>query len=69
MIDTTNQIDAIHREVSRRSVDSGEVVSVLLRREYDAPVEDVWNAVEHLREVLESGEWQRPEFNRQHAVT
>ncbi|NCT98880.1 MAG: kynureninase [Comamonadaceae bacterium] len=31
--------------------------------------EDVWNAVEHLREVLQSGEWQRPEFNRQHAVT
>ena len=31
--------------------------------------EDVWNAVEHLRQVLESGEWQRPEFNRQHAVT
>lgn len=31
--------------------------------------EDVWNAVEHLRAVLESGEWQRSEFNRQHAVT
>ena len=31
--------------------------------------EDVWNAVEQLREVLESGEWQRPEFHRQHAVT
>jgi kynureninase len=31
--------------------------------------EDVWNAVEQLRQVLESGEWQRPEFNRQHAVT
>jgi kynureninase len=31
--------------------------------------EDVWNAVEQLRLVLESGEWQRPEFNRQHAVT
>jgi kynureninase len=30
---------------------------------------DVWNAVEHLRQVLESGEWQRPEFNRKHAVT
>ncbi|RYX97757.1 MAG: kynureninase [Comamonadaceae bacterium] len=30
---------------------------------------DVWNAVEHLREVLESGEWQRAEFNRKHAVT
>ena len=31
--------------------------------------EDVWNAVEHLRQVLESGEWQRPEFNQKHAVT
>jgi len=31
--------------------------------------EDVWNAVEHLREVLETGEWQGAEFQRQHAVT
>ena len=31
--------------------------------------EDVWNAVEHLRQVLESGEWQRPEFNTKNAVT
>ena len=31
--------------------------------------EEVWNAVEHLRQVLESGEWQRPEFNQKHAVT
>ncbi|MEG2632955.1 MAG: kynureninase, partial [Comamonas sp.] len=31
--------------------------------------EDVWNAVEHLRQVLESGEWQKPEFNRINAVT
>ena len=31
--------------------------------------EDVWHAVEHLRTVLDSGEWQRPEFHRQHAVT
>ena len=31
--------------------------------------EDVWHAVEHLRQVLESGEWQRPEFNQKHAVT
>jgi kynureninase len=30
---------------------------------------DVWNAVEQLRQVLESGEWQRPEFDRKHAVT
>lgn len=31
--------------------------------------EDVWNAVEHLREVLDSGEWKQAQFNRQHAVT
>jgi kynureninase len=31
--------------------------------------EDVWNAVEQLRQVLESGEWERPEFSRKHAVT
>lgn len=31
--------------------------------------EDVWHAAEHLRQVMDSGEWQRPEFNRQHAVT
>ncbi|HEX5390711.1 MAG TPA: kynureninase [Burkholderiaceae bacterium] len=31
--------------------------------------EDVWHAVEHLRQVLDSGEWQRPEFNQAHAVT
>ena len=30
---------------------------------------DVWQAVEHLRQVLVSGEWQRPEFNQQQAVT
>ena len=31
--------------------------------------EDVWNAVEHLKQVLESGEWQAPEFNQKHKVT
>jgi kynureninase len=31
--------------------------------------EDVWNAADQLRQVLESGEWQRPEFNAKHAVT
>ena len=30
---------------------------------------DVWNAVAHLRKVLESGEWQRAEFNQKSAVT
>ncbi|MDO9403380.1 MAG: kynureninase [Polaromonas sp.] len=31
--------------------------------------EDVWNAVEHLRQVLVTGEWQRAEFSRKQAVT
>jgi kynureninase len=30
---------------------------------------DVWDAVEHLRAVLESGEWQHERFNRKSAVT
>jgi kynureninase len=30
---------------------------------------DAWDAAEQLRQVLESGEWRRPEFNRRHAVT
>jgi len=31
--------------------------------------EDVWNAVEHMVQVLEREEWKRPEFNQKHAVT
>ena len=31
--------------------------------------EDVWNAVEHLKQVLDSSEWRRSDFNRKHAVT
>jgi kynureninase len=31
--------------------------------------EEVWNAVEQLRQVLTSDEWKQPQFNRQHAVT
>lgn len=30
---------------------------------------DVWDAVQQLRQVLDSGEWRRPEFNRRQAVT
>jgi kynureninase len=31
--------------------------------------EDVWNAVEHLREVLATNEWRQERFQRTHAVT
>ena len=45
MIDIINQLKAIHREVAKRPAEGGEVVSVLVRREYDAAVDDVWDAV------------------------
>jgi uncharacterized protein YndB with AHSA1/START domain len=45
MIDIATQLKAIHREVAQRPTDSGEGVSVLVRRSYDAPIEDVWNAI------------------------
>jgi kynureninase len=31
--------------------------------------EDVWKAADHLKQVFDSGEWRRPEFNQKHAVT
>ncbi|NKE67387.1 kynureninase [Ramlibacter sp. RBP-2] len=31
--------------------------------------EEVWHAADHLQQVLQGGEWRRPEFNRRHAVT
>lgn len=45
MIDIRNQLDAIQREVTEQQTDAGEAVSVLLRRSYDSPIEDVWDAV------------------------
>jgi kynureninase len=30
---------------------------------------DAWDAAEHLRQVLDTGEWRRPEFNQRRAVT
>jgi uncharacterized protein YndB with AHSA1/START domain len=45
MIDIVSHLKAIHREVGKRPAESGEVVSVLLRRDYDATVEDVWDAL------------------------
>ena len=30
---------------------------------------DVWDAVEHLRQVMQDAQWREPRFNRRHAVT
>ena len=45
MIDIANQLTAIYREVGERRLESGEGVGVLIRRSYDAAIEDVWDAL------------------------
>ncbi len=44
MIDIVKQINAIHREVGNHPVSTGEGRSLLLRRTYDATIDDVWDA-------------------------
>lgn len=44
MIDIVNQINASQREMGNQPVATGEGRSLLLRRVYDAPIEDVWSA-------------------------
>jgi uncharacterized protein YndB with AHSA1/START domain len=45
VIDIANEIDAITREVSRRQGPDGEEIAVLIRRSYDAPSMEVWDAL------------------------
>jgi uncharacterized protein YndB with AHSA1/START domain len=47
MIDIASQLTAISRQVERQPTadGAGELVRVLLRRRYDSPLEDVWEAV------------------------
>ncbi|WP_188190409.1 SRPBCC family protein [Nonomuraea sp. SYSU D8015] len=44
MIDIVNQVNATHREIGNQPVAAGAGRSLLLRRTYDASIEDVWNA-------------------------
>jgi uncharacterized protein YndB with AHSA1/START domain len=45
MIDILREIDAVQREVGPGRIAAGEGRAVLLRRAYDAPIEDVWDAL------------------------
>ncbi|MET7464015.1 SRPBCC domain-containing protein [Nonomuraea sp. NPDC005501] len=54
MIDVINQINATQREIGNQAVATGEGRSVLLRRVYDAPIEDVWSACTDLERL---GRW------------
>jgi uncharacterized protein YndB with AHSA1/START domain len=44
VIDIVNQIAATHRELGNSPLTTGEGRSLLLRRGYDATIEDVWDA-------------------------
>lgn len=44
MIDVTQQIDAVRRQVGKRSVETGEARTVVVSQSYDADREDVWDA-------------------------
>jgi uncharacterized protein YndB with AHSA1/START domain len=42
--DIASEIEAINRSIGHRTIANGDGRSVVLRRTYDAPVEDVWDA-------------------------
>jgi uncharacterized protein YndB with AHSA1/START domain len=45
VLDIANHLKAIGREVRRTTAASGETVSVLVKRKYDATAADVWDAI------------------------
>ena len=45
MIDIVREIEATHRELGTGTIAAGEGRAVRLRRTYDAPIEDVWDAL------------------------
>ncbi len=57
MIDVAKHIEAVQREVGEGSVPAGVGHSVLLRRDYDAPIEDVWDALTNPERI---GRWFLP---------
>jgi uncharacterized protein YndB with AHSA1/START domain len=44
MIDVTQQINAVRRQVGTRVLEAGEARTVTVSQSYKAPVEDVWDA-------------------------
>jgi uncharacterized protein YndB with AHSA1/START domain len=45
MITFVREIEAVHREVGEGHIPAGVGRAIRLRREYDAPIEDVWDAL------------------------
>ncbi|MEU7933610.1 SRPBCC family protein [Micromonospora echinofusca] len=44
MIDATEQINAVRRQLGRRVLEAGEARVMTISQTYDAPLEDVWDA-------------------------
>jgi uncharacterized protein YndB with AHSA1/START domain len=56
-MDTANEIKAIDRTVGARDTPAGTARTVHLRRTYDAPIDDVWDAVSNPERI---GRWFLP---------
>jgi uncharacterized protein YndB with AHSA1/START domain len=57
MIDIVREIEAAHRDVGEGRIPAGVGRSVRLRRDYDAPIEDVWDALTNPERI---GRWFLP---------
>ena len=57
MIDIVREIDAVHREVGERTLPAGAARTIRLQREYDAPIEEVWDALTNPERI---GRWFLP---------
>jgi uncharacterized protein YndB with AHSA1/START domain len=57
MIDIVNQIDAVQREVARGQVPAGDGWKIQLRRRYEAPIDEVWDAITNPERI---GRWFLP---------
>jgi uncharacterized protein YndB with AHSA1/START domain len=44
MIDVTEQINSVDRQVGRRTLEAGEARALTISRVYDTPLEDLWDA-------------------------
>ena len=57
MTDILDEVDTIQREVGSRRIAGGEGRSVIIRRRYDAPIDDVWDALTNPERI---GRWFLP---------
>jgi uncharacterized protein YndB with AHSA1/START domain len=57
MIDVVKEIEAVHRETGKKGIRAGEGRTVRLQRDYDAPIEDVWDALTNPERI---GRWFLP---------